>query len=143
MHGSSVWSKIWNTAKSAFKYPKDTGILSKLADAAVAPASAYTGNPGAVIAARQGLRSLTGIGITLDEPEGGRLTLADVKSAGTKALSYAKRKGILTDAVDLVEKKLIEKAERPEHVEVIKTVRRGVKNRFGVGIQKEAIQGLG
>ncbi|GMF30386.1 unnamed protein product [Phytophthora lilii] len=124
MHGSSVWSKIWNGIKSGFNFAKKTGILSKLADAAVAPASAYTGSPGAVMAARQGLRSLTGIGI---EPEGGKITLADVKTAGTKALSYAKRKGLLTDAVDLVEQKLIEKATKPEHVDMIKTVRRSVK----------------
>ncbi|GMF65424.1 unnamed protein product [Phytophthora lilii] len=86
------------------------------------------------MAARQGLRSLTGVGITLDDPEGGRLTLADVKSAGTKALSYAKRKGMLTDAADLIEEKLIEKATKPEHVDMIKYLRKGVKNRFGVGV---------
>ncbi|KAE8887363.1 hypothetical protein PF005_g13326 [Phytophthora fragariae] len=132
MHGASVWNSIWNGIKSGFKFAKDTGILSRLADAAVAPASAYTGNPGAVMAARNGLKSLTGIGVA--EHEGGRLTIADVKTAGTKALAYAKRKGLLTDAVDLVEKKLIEKAERPEHVEMIKNVRKGVRNRFGVGV---------
>ncbi|GMG16519.1 unnamed protein product [Phytophthora fragariaefolia] len=131
MHGASIWSKIWSGLKSGFKYARDSGILSKLADAAVAPASAYTGNPGAVMAARQGLKSLTGIGI---EEEGGKLTLADVKTAGSKTLVYAKRKGLITDAVDLVEKKLIEKAERPEHVDLIKQVRKGVRAKFGVGV---------
>ncbi|GMF28899.1 unnamed protein product [Phytophthora fragariaefolia] len=123
MHGASIWSKVWGAIKSGFKYAKDTGVLSKLADAAVAPASAYTVHPGAVMTARQGLKSLTGIGI---EEEGGRLSLADVKTAGSKALVYAKRKGLITDAVDLVEKKIIEKAERPEHVDLIKQVRKGV-----------------
>ncbi|GMF22346.1 unnamed protein product [Phytophthora fragariaefolia] len=123
-HGGSIWSKIWSSLKSGFKVAKDTGILSKLADAAVGPASAYTGSPGVVLAARNGLKSLIGIG--LSQPEGGRLTLADVRTAGSKALSYAKRKVILTDAVDLVEKKLIEKVERPEHVDMIKQVRKGV-----------------
>ncbi|GMF44543.1 unnamed protein product [Phytophthora fragariaefolia] len=131
MHGASIWSKIWSGLKSGLKYAKDTGILSKLADAAVAPASAYTGNPGAVMAARQGLKSLTGIGI---EEEGGRMSLADVKTAGSKALAYAKRKGLITDAIDLVEKNLIEKAERPEHVDLIKQVRKGVRAKFGVGV---------
>ncbi|GMF60154.1 unnamed protein product [Phytophthora fragariaefolia] len=119
IHGGSIWSKIWSGLKSGFKYAKDSGVLSKLADAAVAPASAYTGNPGAVMAARQGLKSLTGIGI---EEEGGRMSLADVKTAGSKALAYTKRKGLITDVVDLVEKKLFEKAERPEHVDLIKQV---------------------
>ncbi|GMF39104.1 unnamed protein product [Phytophthora fragariaefolia] len=54
MHGTSIWSKVWGAIKSGFKYAKDTGVLSKLADAAVAPASAYTGNPGAVMTAIQG-----------------------------------------------------------------------------------------
>ncbi|GMF40697.1 unnamed protein product [Phytophthora fragariaefolia] len=140
IHGGSIWSKIWSGLKSGFKYAKDTGILSKLADAAVGPASVYTGNPGALLAASNGLKSLTGIG--LSEPEGGRLTLADVRTAGSKTLSYAKRKGILTYAVDLVGKKRIEKAERPEHVDMIKQVRKGVRAKFGVGVgQKKNSQG--
>jgi hypothetical protein len=134
LHGSSVWSSVWGAIKKGFNIAKDSGVLSKLADAAIAPAAAYTGQPGAVMAARQGLRKLTGIGITVDEQEGGKLTISDVKKAGTKALLYAKRKGLLTDAVDLVEKKLIEKATKPEHVEMIKDVRKGVKGRFGVGV---------
>jgi hypothetical protein len=134
MHGASVWSSVWKTIKKGFNFAKDSGILSKLADAAVAPAAAYTGSPGAVVAARQGLKKLTGIGITVDEQEGGRLTLADVKTAGTKALSYAIRKGLLTDAVDLVEQRLLDKATKPEHVEMIKDVRKRVKTRFGVGV---------
>ncbi|GMF27798.1 unnamed protein product [Phytophthora lilii] len=134
MHGGSIWSKVWGAIKTGAKFLKDSGLLSKAADALVAPASAYTGNPGAVMAAREGLRKLTRVGITLDEPEGGRLTLADVKSAGTKALSYAKRKGMLTDAADLIEEKLIEMATKPEHVDMLKYLRKGVKNRFGVGV---------
>jgi hypothetical protein len=143
MHGASVWGKVWGAIKKGFNFAKDSGILSKLADAAVAPASAYTGNPAAVMAARQGFKKLTGIGITTDEQEGGRLTLADVKTAGTKALSYAKRTGLLTDAVDLVEQKLIDKATKPEHVEMIKSVRKGVKARFGVGVppKKKLVKG--
>ncbi|GMF48363.1 unnamed protein product [Phytophthora fragariaefolia] len=134
MHGASIWSTVWGAIKSGFKYAKDTGVLSKLADAAVAPASAYTGNPGAVMTARQGLKSLTGIGI---EEEGGRLSLADVKTAGGKALAYAKHKGLITDAVDLVEKKLIETVERPKHVDLIRQVRKGVRTKFGVGVSQK------
>ncbi|GMF42860.1 unnamed protein product [Phytophthora fragariaefolia] len=101
------WSKVWGGIKSAYKFAKDSGVLSKLADAAVAPASAYTGNPGAVMAARQGLKSLTGIGVydsdSVVEKEGGRLTMDDVKKGAKRALSYAKRKGILTDVVDYID----------------------------------------
>ncbi|GMF47740.1 unnamed protein product [Phytophthora fragariaefolia] len=117
--GGSVWSKICGGIKSAYKFAKDSGGLSKLADAAVAPASAYTGNPGAVVAARQGLKSLTGIGIYDSdsdvEKEGRRLTMNDVKKGAKLALSYAKRKGISTDVVDSGEKYLLSKATKPEH----------------------------
>ncbi|KAG3119822.1 hypothetical protein PI124_g2210 [Phytophthora idaei] len=44
------------------------------------------------------------------EKEGGRVSVADVKKAAKNALSYAKRKGVLTDAVDSGEKYLLSKA---------------------------------
>ncbi|GMF57614.1 unnamed protein product [Phytophthora fragariaefolia] len=120
---------------------RKTGVLSKLADAAVAPASAYTGNPGAVMAARQGLKSLTGIGVYDSdsdvEKEGGRLTMDDVKKGAKRALSYAKRKGILTDAVDAGEKFLLSKATKPEHEDLIRSVRKEVRRRYGVGVAKK------
>ncbi|GMF55389.1 unnamed protein product [Phytophthora fragariaefolia] len=116
--GGSIWSKVWGGIKSAFKFAKDTGVLNKLADAAVGPASAYTGNPGAVMAARQGLKSLTGIGVYDSdsdvEKEGGRVTMDEVKRGEKRALSYAQRKGILTDVVDFGEKYLLSKATKPE-----------------------------
>ncbi|GMF43751.1 unnamed protein product [Phytophthora fragariaefolia] len=96
--GGSIWSKVWEGIKSAFKFAKDTGVLSKLADTAVGPASAYTGNPGAVMAARQGLKSLTGIGVYDSdsdvEKEGGRVTMDEVMKGAKRALSYAKRNRI-------------------------------------------------
>jgi hypothetical protein len=134
LHGGSIWSKVWGAVKSGFKFAKDSGIQSKLSDAAVAPASAYTGNPAAVMAARQGFKKLTGIGITVDDQQGGKITMSDVRDNAMKALRYAKQKGLLTDAVDLAERKLIEKATKPEHVEMIKSVRKRVKTRFGVGV---------
>ncbi|GMF39272.1 unnamed protein product [Phytophthora fragariaefolia] len=119
----------------------ECGVLSKLADAAVAPASAYTGNPGAVMAARQGLKSLTGIGVYDSdsdvEKEGGRLTMDDVKKGAKRALSYAKRKGILTDVVDSGEKYLLSKATKPEHEHLIKSLRGEVRRRYGVGVAKK------
>ncbi|GMF48335.1 unnamed protein product [Phytophthora fragariaefolia] len=125
--GGSIFGKVWDTIKKGFKFAKDSGVLSKLADAAVAPASAYTGNDGAVMAARQGLKSLTGIGVYDSdsdvEKKGGRLTVDDVKKGAMRALSYAKRKGILTDVVDSGEKYLLSKATKPEHEHLIKSLR--------------------
>ncbi|GMF14353.1 unnamed protein product [Phytophthora fragariaefolia] len=136
--GCSIWSTVWGGIKSAFKFAKDT--LSKLADAAVGPASAYAGNPGAVMAARQGLKSLTGIGVYDSdsdvEKKGGRLTMDEVKKGAMRALSYAKRKGILTDVVDSGEKYLLSKATKPEHEHLIKSLRCEVRRRYGVGVAK-------
>ncbi|GMF45573.1 unnamed protein product [Phytophthora fragariaefolia] len=136
----SVWSKIWGVIKSAYKFAKDSCVLSKLADAAVAPASEYTGNPGAVMAVREGLNSLTGIGVYDSDSdvdkEGGRLTMDDVKKGAKRALSYAKRKGILTDVVDSGEKYLQSKATKPEHEHLIKSLRGEVRRRYGVGVTK-------
>ncbi|EEY68057.1 uncharacterized protein PITG_18494 [Phytophthora infestans T30-4] len=33
--GGSIWSKVWRGIKSAFKFAKDSGILSRAADAAL------------------------------------------------------------------------------------------------------------
>ncbi|GMF35006.1 unnamed protein product [Phytophthora lilii] len=69
------------------------------------------------------------------EKEGGRVSVADVKKAAKNALSYANRKGVLTDAVDAGEKYLLSKASKPEHETLIKSVRGEVKRRYGVGVK--------
>ncbi|GMF36784.1 unnamed protein product [Phytophthora fragariaefolia] len=93
------------------------------------------------MAARQGLKSLTGIGVYDSDSdvknEGGRLTMYDVKKGAKRALSYAKRKGILTDVVDSGEKYLLSKATKPEHEHLIKSLRGEVHRRYGVGVDKK------
>jgi len=83
---------------------------------------------------------MTGIGLyesdSDSDKEGGRLTMPDVKKGAKRALSYAKRKGVLTDAVDAGEKFLLSKATKPEHENLIKSIRGEVKRRYGVGVAK-------
>ncbi|KAE8895602.1 hypothetical protein PF003_g20015 [Phytophthora fragariae] len=60
--------------------------------------------------------------------------MGNVKQAAKNALAYAKRKGLITDAVDAGERFLHTKAIKPEHHDLIATVREGVRVRFGVGV---------
>ncbi|GMF15002.1 unnamed protein product [Phytophthora lilii] len=112
------WSKIKLGLSTAFKFVKDSGLLSKGLDA-----------------------SLTGVGLYDSdsdvEKEGGRISVADVNKAAKNALLYAKRKGVLTDAVDAGEKYLLSKATKPELENLIKSVRGEVKRRYGVGVPKK------
>ncbi|EGZ29635.1 hypothetical protein PHYSODRAFT_472142 [Phytophthora sojae] len=114
--GGSSWGKIKSGLSSAFKFVKDSGLLSKGLDAAL----------------------LTGVGIYDSdsdvEKEGGRLSIADVRKTAKNALSYAKRKGVLTDAADGAEKFLLSKATKPEHGDLIKSIRGEVRRRYGVGV---------
>ncbi|GMF29425.1 unnamed protein product [Phytophthora lilii] len=83
---------------------------------------------------------MTGVGIYDSdsdvEKDGGRITVADVKKGAKRALTYAKRKGVLTDAVDAGEKFLLSKATKPEHETFIKSIHGEVKRRYGVGVAK-------
>jgi len=45
MHGASIWSKVWGGIKSAFKFAKDSGLLSRAADLAVPAIATYAGQP--------------------------------------------------------------------------------------------------
>jgi hypothetical protein len=63
MGGAGFWSNIWKGIKSVWKVLKDSGAASALADAAVAPLSAVTGQPALVGAARAALKNTTGVGI--------------------------------------------------------------------------------
>ncbi|EEY64714.1 uncharacterized protein PITG_16149 [Phytophthora infestans T30-4] len=119
--GGSIWSKVWRGIKSAFKFAKDSGILSRAADAAVPALATAFGAPQA------GNPCSTG----------GRVSVsADVKKAAKNALSYAKRKGVLTYAVDAGETYLLSRATKPEHETLIKSVRGEVRRRYGVGVPK-------
>ncbi|KAG2759986.1 hypothetical protein Pcac1_g28029 [Phytophthora cactorum] len=59
--GGSIWSKVWGGIKSAFKFAKDSGILSRAADAAVPALATALGAPQAGIPARAAIKSMTGI----------------------------------------------------------------------------------
>lgn len=63
MGGSGFWGKVWSGLKSVWKVLKDTGALSSLADMAVAPIAAYTGQPALASAGRKILKDTTGIGV--------------------------------------------------------------------------------
>jgi hypothetical protein len=138
--GGSIWSKVWGGIKSAFKFAKDPGLLSRAADVAVPALATALGAPRGAIPARAAIRSMTGIGVYDSdsdvEKEGGRLTMTDVKKGAKRALSYAKRRSILTDVVDSGEKFLLSKATKPEHGDLIKSIRGEVRRRYGVGVAK-------
>ncbi|GMF32928.1 unnamed protein product [Phytophthora lilii] len=141
LQGGSIWSKIISGLSTAFKFVKDSGLVSKGLDAAVPALATAFGAPQAAIPARAAIKSLTGVGVYDSdsdvEKKGGRVSVADVKKAAKNALSYAKRKGVLTDAVDAGEKYLLSKATKPEHETLIKSVRDEVKRRYGVGVSKK------
>lgn len=63
MTGEGFFNDLWSGIKKAGKFLKDSGVLTTLADASVAPISAFTGNPGATIAGREILRQTTGVGV--------------------------------------------------------------------------------
>jgi hypothetical protein len=66
--------------------------------------------------------------------DGGRLSVADVKVGAKKAFAYAKRKGIVSDVIDQGEKFLLSKSDRPDHQEMIRGVRKGIRRKYGVGM---------
>lgn len=89
------------------------------------------------------LKSLTGVGVYDSDSDseidkgtgaGGRFSLSDTKMTASHALTYAKRKGIITDAIDQGETYLLSKASKPEHGDLIKLVRKTIKSRYGVGV---------
>ncbi|KAJ8572054.1 hypothetical protein ON010_g4778 [Phytophthora cinnamomi] len=114
--GGSIWNKIWHGITSGFKFAKDSGLLSKAADVAVPAIATAVGAPGAGVAARAGLKALTGVGLDgyESEEEGGRISFDDVKRHTGNALRYAKKRGIITDLIDEGEKYLVSKSDRPE-----------------------------
>ncbi|RAW20767.1 hypothetical protein PC110_g21850 [Phytophthora cactorum] len=123
--GGSIWSKIKSGLSSVFKFAKDSGLLSRAADLAVPVLATALGAPQGAIPARAAIRSMTGIGVydSDSDKEERRLTMTDVKKGAKRALSYAKRKGVLTDVVDSGEKYLLSKATKPEHENPIKSIR--------------------
>jgi hypothetical protein len=149
IYGGSIWGKIWGGIKKAFNWAKDSGVLSKAADALAVAASPYVGGPQNAAMGRSALKSLTGIGletvkpssrslrdldVDTDDEKGGKITIADVKKRGKQALKYMKNKGVITDIVDQGEKYLLSKATKPEHEDVVRSVRKEVKRRYGVGV---------
>jgi hypothetical protein len=66
--------------------------------------------------------------------DGGRLSVADIKHGAKKAFTYAKKRGIITDVIDEGEKFLLSKSDRPDHQEMIRGVRKGIRRKYGVGM---------
>ncbi len=62
MDGAGFWGNLWGGLKKGWRVLKDTGIATKLADAAVAPLAAYAG-PQTAIAGRQLFKAVTGAGV--------------------------------------------------------------------------------
>ncbi|RAW29784.1 hypothetical protein PC110_g13842 [Phytophthora cactorum] len=137
--GGSIWGKIKSTLSSAFKFAKNSGLLSRAADAAVPALETALGSSQAAIPARDAIRTMTGIGVYDSDSDktGGHVSVADVKKSAKNALSYAKHKGIITDAVVAGEKYLLSKATKPEHENLIKSLRGEVRRRYGVGVAKK------
>ncbi|ETL33189.1 hypothetical protein L916_14300, partial [Phytophthora nicotianae] len=77
--GGSIWSKIWHGIKSTYRFAKDSGLLSKAADAAVPALATALGQPELAVPTRAGLKALTGVGLDGydSEEEGGRISMAD------------------------------------------------------------------
>ncbi len=65
LSGGSFFGDIWKGIKKVFGVLKDTGALSQLADMAVGPIAAYTGQPALVGAARKVLKDTTGVGVRM------------------------------------------------------------------------------
>lgn len=63
MNGSGFWNNIWSGLKKGWSVLKDSGVLSAAADAAVAPLSAYSGQPSLINSGRALLKKTTGIGM--------------------------------------------------------------------------------
>ncbi|GMF31846.1 unnamed protein product [Phytophthora lilii] len=127
LHPASYEKKNYQSS-----FAKTSGLLSKAADA--------LGAPQAAIPARAAIRSMTEVGVYDSdsdvEMDGGRLTVADMKRGAKRALSYAKRRGVLTDAVDAGEKFLLSNAMKQEHEDLIRSIRGEVKRRCGVSVAK-------
>ncbi|GMF47697.1 unnamed protein product [Phytophthora fragariaefolia] len=133
LSGSGFWGNVWSGIKKGAWFLKDSGILSKLLDAGVPAAATALGAPEAGLVVRGGIKQLTGVGME-DSIDGGRLTMSDVKSGAKKAFAYAKKRGIISDVIDEGEKFLLSKSDRPEHQDMIRSVRKGNRRKYGVGI---------
>lgn len=135
LNGSGFWGNLWSGVKKAWKWGKDSGLLSKLADMGATAAAPFVGGPQNAAMGRAAVKSLTGIG--MEPVDGGRLTMSDIKKHAHAAYGYAKKKGIVSDVIDQGEKYLISKGSKPEHTEMIKAVRGHIRTKYGVGMTKK------
>jgi hypothetical protein len=139
LSGSGFWGNLWSGIKKGFRWAKDSGILSKIADTAVPALATAIGMPEFAGVARGGLKSLTGVG--MEPVDGGRLTMSDIKKHAMSGYQYAKKKGIVSDVIDQGEKYLISKATKPEHTEMIQSVRGHIRKKYGVGMRRRGTSG--
>lgn len=63
MAGTGFFGDLWKGIKKVFGVLKDSGALTTIADMAVAPISAVTGQPALVGSARKILKDTTGVGV--------------------------------------------------------------------------------
>lgn len=132
MDGSGLWSNIWKGLKKGWSFLKDSGIASKIADTAIPAAAAYLGQPQLAGPVRGAVKEIAGVGIK-----------EDIVKHSKAAFGYAKRKGIISDALNLAEQELVKR--KPEHEVVIKSVRAGIRKKTGMGVKakKEKLKGMG
>jgi hypothetical protein len=83
MKGGSIWDWI----KKGFKWLKDSGVASTIADAAVPALATAVGAPQLGSVARSGLKSLTGVGI-----RGGKVARGSQEAKDRMAALRAMRK---------------------------------------------------
>lgn len=67
MDGSGFWGNVWSFLKKNWGVIKP--VVSTVVDAAVAPLSAYTGQPALVGTARKLLKDTTGVGVKMSKKD--------------------------------------------------------------------------
>jgi hypothetical protein len=81
IEGSGFWSKIWGGLKKTWKFLKDSGIASRIADIAIPAVATAVGAPSMAVPARALVKASTGAGI-----KKGRMTTVErqekLKAAG-------------------------------------------------------------
>lgn len=85
MEGASVWSWLKGAAKSVYNFGKKNWdvikpVLSRVADAAIPAAATALGAPTLAVAARTGLKELTGVGVSKKGSPEAKARMAHLRS---------------------------------------------------------------
>lgn len=99
IHGGSFWSWIKRAGKDVYKWSKENWsllkpIVSKIADSAIPVAAKYLGQPAMAVPVREGIRSITGVGVN-----GEKMTRAQVLE---KARMAKKKINVMTGSSFLI-----------------------------------------